>query len=81
MFYKKLCFKSPKKFLSVKNKILENCTVYMNGVCLFERSSISVNYDIVATAGTFIRVIYDPEREGEEAGSHATLMKVKSQVL
>jgi hypothetical protein len=55
----------------------------MNGVCLFETSSIlpPVNYDTVATAGTFIRVIYDPEREGEEAGSHATLMKVIPQVL
>ncbi len=30
------------------------------------------------TALTFIKVIYDPERDREETGSHATMTKVKS---
>jgi hypothetical protein len=35
----------------------------------------------VMTALNFIRVIYDPEGDGEEAERHLTLIKVKSTSL
>jgi hypothetical protein len=35
----------------------------------------------VMTALNFIRVIYDPEGDGEEAERRLTLIKVKSKVL
>jgi hypothetical protein len=36
------------------------------------------NFDPVTTALIFLRVTYDPEGDGEEAGLYMTLIKVKS---
>ncbi len=67
----------------VEKKLLLILSFLLLQASLFVRFKIyrhAVNFDPVTTALTFIRVTYDPEGDGEEAGLHLTLIKVKSDV-